>query len=42
MIKKLIIVGIIIFGLIKAYQYFVAPTVEPFLNEHKGKINLVR
>jgi hypothetical protein len=40
MIRKIIILGLIVFGIIVLYRKFIAPTVDPFLQSNRSGVDL--
>jgi hypothetical protein len=41
MIKKIVIAGLIAYGIFIAYQKFIAPSVEPFLQSKGGRVDFM-
>jgi hypothetical protein len=39
MFKKIIIAALLIWGLILFYQKFMAPTLDPFFEKYRGKVD---
>jgi len=42
MIKKIVLIAFILWGLFIFYKKFMAPTMEPFFKKNKGNIDLLQ